>query len=198
MPKRVVIHEHELGLTALIEDEPMQRAWHALADGGRVWLVDPLDDERTMEAAAALGEPVAVLQLLDRHNRRCAEIADRLGVPHHRVPDSLPDSPFSVIAPVRLPLWKETTLWWPARSGLVVAELVGSGPMYAVGDDPVGMHPLLRPMPPGTLRRLKPQHLLFGHGPPLHGPDCAAALERAHKRSFRDIPAMLRALPSFR
>jgi len=198
MPRTVRVLEHELGLTAFMEDEPMQRAWHALAHEGRVWLVDPLDDERMMEAASALGEPVAVLQLLDRHDRRCAEIAARLGVPHHRVPDRVPGSPFSAIPAVRVPAWRETALWWPGRVALVVAEVVGSGPMYAVAGDRVGMHPFLRIRPPGALRGMRPRHMLFGHGPPAHGPDCTAQLERAHARARRDIPALVRALPSFR
>jgi hypothetical protein len=198
MPRTVRILEHELGLTAFMEDEPMQRAWHALADEGRFWLVDPLDDEGVMEAASALGEPAAVLQLLDRHNRRCAEIAGRLGVPHLRVPDSVPDSPFSTISAVSVPGWRETALWWPSRSALIVAEVVGTGPMYAVGGEEVGMHPFLRVRPPGSLRGREPLHLLFGHGPPRHGPECAALLEAAYARARRDIPAFLRALPSFR
>ena len=198
MPRTVRILEHELGLSAFMEDEPMQRAWHALADEGRVWLIDPLDDERVMEAAAALGEPAGVLQLLDRHGRRCAEIARRLGVPRLRVPDAVPDSPFSAIPAVRVPGWKETALWWPRRSALIVAEVIGSGPMYAVGEDPVGIHPFLRVRPPGSLRGREPRHILFGHGPPVHGSDCPAQLERAYAQARRDIPALLRALPSFR
>jgi hypothetical protein len=195
---RARLLEHDLGLTAVIEGEPMERAWHALADGGRVWLVDPLADERFMDSAESLGEPAAVLQLLDRHERDCAAIAERLGVPRLRVPDRLPDSPFSAVPALRLPRWRETALWWPARSALIVAEVVGSGPMYAVGGDRVGMHPFLRVWPPDSLRGMAPRHLLFGHGPPLHGDECPAELERAYERARRDLPALVRALPSFR
>ncbi len=197
MPAAMVL-EHDLGLTALIRDEAMQRAWHALDDGERVWLIDPLDDPAALEAAARLGRPAAVLQLLDRHNRDCAEIAARLDVPHLRVPNSVPSSPFSAIPVVRLPLWKETALWWPARSALIVAETVGSGPMYAVGEEPVGVHPFLRLKPPGALRGKPAGHLLFGHGAPCHGPKVSDLLERAYERARLDIPALLRAIPSFR
>ena len=192
------VRSHELGLTALVQNEVMQRAWHALVDDGRVWLVDPLDDPAAMEAATELGEPAAVLQLLDRHNRDCAEIAAHLKVPHLRVPDSAPGSPFSAIPVVRLPLWKETALWWPERSALIVAEAVGSGPIYAVGDEPVGVHPFLRLKPPGVLRGRRASHLLFGHGPPVHGPEASRRLEGAYERARLDIPALLRALPSLR
>ena len=68
------IHEHELGLSWVTEDA-MQRASHALRDGDRVWLVDPVDDEEALRRAAALGAPAGVVQLLDRHNRDCASLA---------------------------------------------------------------------------------------------------------------------------
>ena len=74
------LETHDLGLTWVI-DEPFARASHALADDGRVWIVDPVDDAEALDAVAGLGEPVAVLQLLDRHNRDCAAVASRLGVP---------------------------------------------------------------------------------------------------------------------
>src|SRR3954452_16331917 len=102
---RIDVEEHELGLSWVAE-EPMERAFHALVDGGRVWLVDPLDGPE-IEDAAALGEPAGVLQLLDRHNRDCAAVAARLGVPHLSVPDSVPDSPFEAIPAMRAPGWRE-------------------------------------------------------------------------------------------
>ena len=55
-----------------------------------------------------------MLQLLDRHNRDCAEVAQRLGVPHLKVPDAVPGSPFEAIPALRVPGWKETALWWPS------------------------------------------------------------------------------------
>ena len=60
----------------------MARSAHALRDGDRVWLVDPYEDAEALERAAALGAPAGVLQLLDRHDRDCAALAARLGVPH--------------------------------------------------------------------------------------------------------------------
>ena len=70
-------------------EEPMQRSSHALAHEGRVWLVDPIADEPALRAAEALGEVVAVVQLLDRHPRSCAGLAKRYGVPHLRLPEAL-------------------------------------------------------------------------------------------------------------
>jgi len=190
---RINVEEHALGLTWVVE-EPMERAYHALLDDGRVWLVDPLDGPE-MEDAAALGEPAAVLQLLDRHNRDCAEIAARLGVPHLKVPDAVPGSPFEAIAAVRVPRWQETALWWPQKRALVVAEMLAANPMHTGGRQRVGMHLFLRPWPPSSLRGYEPEHLLLGHGRSVHGPEAAAALESAYARARQDLPRVLWGLP---
>jgi hypothetical protein len=59
----------------ILRDEFMQRCSHALVHAGRVWLVDPVDVDGAEERVRAAGEPAGVLQLLDRHNRDCAELA---------------------------------------------------------------------------------------------------------------------------
>ncbi|MFN8217596.1 MAG: hypothetical protein U0R71_13470 [Solirubrobacterales bacterium] len=190
---RATVEEHPLGLTWIVE-EPMRRACHALVEDGRVWVVDPVECEGAPDLAA-IGEPAGVLQLLDRHNRDCAAVAARLGVPHLVVPDSVPGSPFEAIAAVRGPKWKETALWWPARSALVVAELLGTNRMYTGGRAPLGMHLFLRPFVPGALRGLRPEHLLVGHGAPLHGPGVGDQIEAAYAGARRGIPAVLVGLP---
>lgn len=177
-------------------EEPMQRSSHALAHEGRVWLVDPIADEPALRAAEALGEVVAVVQLLDRHPRSCAGLAKRYGVPHLRLPEALPDSPFELRRMLCVPTWREIALWWPERRTLVVAETVGTGPYFALGGRPLGVHPFLRAKPPGPLRDFEPEHLLVGHGAALHE-RAAPALTEALERSRRDIPrvplAMVRA-----
>jgi hypothetical protein len=191
--RRAMVEEHPLGLTWVVP-EPMERAFHALVDDGRVWFVDPLDDPG-LEEATKLGEPAAVLQLLDRHNRDCAAIAERLGVPHLKVPDAVSDSPFEAIAAVRVPRWQETALWWPARKALVVAEALAANPMHTGGRQPVGVHLFLRAWPPGSLRGYEPEHLLLGHGHGVHGAQAAAELQGAYARARRDIPRVLLGLP---
>ena len=187
--------EYEFGFSWIVE-EPLARSSHALVVEGRVWLIDPVAVDEALERAAALGPPAGVLQLLDRHNRSCAKLAARLGVPHLNVPDAVPDSPFEAIPAVRIPRWRETALWWPERQALVVAEVVGANDLYTGGNGRVGMHPLLRAFPPRRLRGRRPEHLLMGHGPGVHGPDAAVALERAHARTRRDIPRVVAKLPS--
>jgi hypothetical protein len=186
----VALHAHDLGLSWVV-DEPLQRTSHALVDDGRVWFVDPVDDPDAMAAAADLGEPAGVLQLLDRHGRDGRAIADRLGVPRLRLPGEVPRSPFEVVpAGVLLPRWSEVALWWPARRGLVVAEVLGTSPHYTLDSGPVGIHALLRLAPPDRFRHRHPEHLLTGHGAPLHGLRVGDEIEAAYARSRRDIPKM--------
>jgi hypothetical protein len=189
------ILRHELGVS-WVDDGPLARTSHALADGGRVWLIDAFDDPDALTAAAELGEPVAVLQLLERHGRDCRAIAERLGVPYVRCPDSVPDSPFEVVTVLRTPVWHETALWWPERRALVVPETVGTGPTFALDGGPAGIHPLLRALPPGRLRAYQPEHLLPSHGPPLHGAAAADGLRYAYAHSRRDVPRMLTSAPA--
>jgi hypothetical protein len=186
---------HDVGASWLAGDV-LFKASHALVDDGRVWIVDPVDAGDALERVRALGEPVAVLQLLDRHNRDSAAVAQRLGVPHHKVPDVLPDTPFSVLRLDFGPAWHERALWWPERSTLVVSESIGTAPAFAVGRGPAGVHPFRRLAPPNALRPFVPEHLLVGHGAPLHGSDAAGGLIDALERSRSDLPRMVLKLPS--
>jgi hypothetical protein len=193
MPRLVKTYdEYEFGLTWVL-DEPMQRASHALVVNGGLWLVDPVAVDDALERALALAEPAGVLQLLDRHGRDCADLAEEYGVPHLRVPDEV--SGFEAIPVVRVPGWKETALWWPEHRALIVAEVVGTNPYYTGGRPDAGMHPFLRALPPGGVRDYEPEHLLMGHGAPLHGPLAAEGLENAYKRARTDIPRVLAKLP---
>jgi len=195
MPRELLtVDEHEAGLSWVV-DEPMQRACHALVAEGKVWIVDPVEVGDIVDRAAAMGEPAGVLQLLDRHNRDCAEVAARLSIPHLEVPDEVSGSPFEAIPVVRLPGWKETALWWPELEALVVAEVVGTNSIANAGAGGVGMHIMLRALPPKRLRSYRPRHLLVGHGAPAHGDEASAGLERAYHRSRRDIPRAILNLP---
>jgi hypothetical protein len=181
------LSEFALGLTWEIEEAAMRTSHAIRTADGRVWLVDPVDQTEAMERVAALGEPAAVLQLLDRHNRDCARIAERLGVPHLTVPDDVPDSPFQAIPVVRIPRWRETALWWADEKLLVVAEAIGTGPVFTTGHGAAGMHPILRPRPPGALRGFEPEHLLVGHGAGVHGADARGAVEFAYAHARTDL-----------
>ena len=164
-----------------IAPEPrfMQRASHAIAAGGGVWLVDPVAEPGVPERVRALGEPVGVVQLLDRHGRDCARVAAELGVPHHEVPDSAPaGAPFEVMPVLARKRWHEVALWFPAEETLVCADAVGTAPYYRARSERLGVSPLLRLTPPRSLLRVAPLHVLVGHGAGVHE-DAAAALRDA-------------------
>jgi hypothetical protein len=63
----------------------MQRASHAVAAQGRVWVLDPLADLRPLGRAPELCEPAGVVQLLDPHGRGCRAVAEQLGVPYYQL-----------------------------------------------------------------------------------------------------------------
>jgi hypothetical protein len=180
-----------------VVDEPSTRTSHALAARGRVWLVDPVRFEPAVERARDLGRPVAVLQLLDRHNRDCASVAEELVVPHLVVPDEVPDSPFVALAVRRTKRWRETALWWPDERTLVVAEAIGTNPFFTGGRNPAGVHLLLRLSPPrDVFRDLEPAHLLVCHGEGLHGPAAANGLRQALDTARTGLPRVALRVPA--
>jgi hypothetical protein len=187
------IQHHRLGIT-WHEPSAMARAAHAVRENEHVWLIDPFDDPAALSAAAELGEPSAVIQLLDRHNRDCAAIADRLGVPLLRLPATVAGSPFEVVKVVSQRWWTELALWWPAERALVVAEAVGTAPAFRLGRE-LGVHPMLRITPPGVLQAFSPDIILVGHGPAIESGG-APALSEALANARLDTPKLLLALPS--
>lgn len=185
-----------------IAPEPalLERASHALRSNGRVWLVDPVDGEGVEERVRGLGEHAGIIQLLDRHERDCAALAARLGVPLHRVPlDGVPDSPFEVVALVDRRRWREAALWWPSEQALVFADALGTATYYRAAGERLAVHPLLRLTPPRALRDvargLTPKHVLCGHGEGIHGSEAALAFREAVATARRRIPRYLAGLP---
>lgn len=179
------------------EPERLQRASHALAAEGGVWLVDPVEGPGLEERVRALGEPAGVLQLVDRHPRDCAAIARRLGVPHHRLPfQGVPGSPFEVRKVLDLPGWREVALWWEPERVLVCTEALGTVSYFRAPDEALGVHPFLRLYQPKALRDmagcLAPGHVLVGHGEGIHGDGAAPALVRAVRGARRATPRWLR------
>jgi hypothetical protein len=189
----VTLQRHALGVT-WVEESAMARAAHALLDDGRVWLIDPDEDAEAMAAVAELGTPAGVLQLLDRHNRDCEGLAQRLDVPLLRLPVEAAGTPFQPIPVISNRAWREVALWWAERETLVVAEAVGTAPPFALGRR-VGVHPMLRLTPPRKqLSGFAPERLLVGHGPAIEsGAD--SALRDALARSRSDLPRLPLSIP---
>jgi hypothetical protein len=178
-----------------IEDRAMRRASHALTADGEVWVIDPIEAAGVDERIRSLGEPAGVIQLLDRHARDAEAYAGRLGVPLHVVPSAVAGSPFVFLPVLRRRLWSEVALWWPARRILVCADALGTVPYFCAGDEPAGVHPFLRLLPPRALRGLGPEHLLVGHGEGLHGEDVGLLVDDAIRKARRRIPRWLVGVP---
>ena len=121
-------------------------------------------------------------------------------MPFHVLPDVLPDSPFSVLN-VDLGPWKERALWWPGAARPGRRRVDRHRHHYALGPGPAGVHFLRRLVPPNRLKPFLPEHLLVGHGTPVHGGEAAAALLDAlnvrvetSRRSCWKGPGLLRGM----
>jgi hypothetical protein len=170
-------------------DERMRRCSHALVADGRVWVIDPVDGEGVEERIRASGDPAGVIQLLDRHRRDCRALAGRLGVPHHEVPVELvPGAPFEFLVVRKGWAWKEVALWWPERRVLVCADALGTAPYFVAPGERLGVHPLLRVVPPRKrLGHVDPDVVLSGHGEGVlseAGPHLRGALAGARRGLF--------------
>jgi hypothetical protein len=180
------------GLEWVPGGDKLARTSHAVVAGGRVWLTDVVDGPGLDERIAALGSPAAVVQLLDRHPRDCASVAERLGVPLHETPfTDVEGSPFVVLPIVTRRFWREIALWFAEERILVCADALGSLGYFRARDEPFGLHPFLRPFPPKKLATLEPAHVLFGHGPGFHGPEAPQALRDAFAKPRRRLPQAL-------
>lgn len=173
-----------------IVDEFMRRCSHALVSDGRVWVIDPVDGEGVEERIRAAGAPAGVIQLLDRHNRDCAGLAARLGVPHFSVPqEAVPPFEFRRIRRSRW--WTEVALWWPERRIVVFADALGTAPYFRARGERLGVHPMLRLFPPRRqLAGLGPAAILCGHGEGVLD-DAEHVLREALSSARRRIPAQV-------
>jgi len=187
-------------------DETMQRASHVLATDAGAIVVDPVDADGIDDLFAEFGEVVGVIVLLDRHKRDSAAIANRHDVPVY-VPEPLSDIESELDAPtervrreipgtnygihnVRVnPFWKEVALYGDGDDTLVVPESVGTAEYFLASGERLGVHPMLRLLPPSKLKRLDPERILVGHG---HGvmADASGALADALSGSRGRTPAL--------
>jgi hypothetical protein len=173
-----------------VVEEFMERCSHALVVGESVWLIDPLDGDGVEERVRGAGRLAGVLQLLDRHNRDCASLASRLGVPHHVVPQEA-IGPFEFLPIRRGGTWQEVALWWPERRVLACADALGTARYFRAGGEPLAVHPFLRFRPPRRqLGPLRPAAILCGHGTGVFD-QADDALREALRTARRRIPAQV-------
>jgi hypothetical protein len=174
-------------------DERMRRASVALAVAGGCLLFDPVDADGLDDALAGIGQVLGVCRLLDRHGRDGAALAARHGAPlltpsELRRSTAYPEIETREIYHARR--WRETAVWVPTRSLLVVPEAVGTVPFFlAHPGDRLGVHPLARIKPPrAALAGLDPDTIAVGHGAPVIG-GAAPDLRRALIGARRDLPS---------
>jgi hypothetical protein len=178
--------EFEHGFAWSSDEDKLPRTSHAIRSGDRVWLTDTVDGPGLDERVRELGEPVGVVQLIDRHKRDCAAVAARLDVPLHVV-EAPPELESRTILSRRF--WKEIVLWLPAERVLVCGDALGSLGYFRAKNELFGVHPILRFVPPRrALAGLEPEHILFGHGPGAHGPETPERLAEALATARRRLP----------
>jgi hypothetical protein len=185
-------------------DERMQRASHALAADGEVWLLDPVDADGVDDLVAEFGEVAGVVVLLDRHKRDAGAIARRhdvpvaipqwmtgvaskLGAPVERVEDALGDTGYELRTVVDSIGWQEAGLY--DGETLYVPEALGTVDFFRAPGERLGVHPVLRLTPPRSLRELTVERLLVGHGRGVES-DADAAIARAIDGSRRNAPGL--------
>lgn len=187
-------------------DETMQRASHAIEVDGDVWVVDPVDIDGLDDLLAEFGAVAGVVVLLDRHKRDAAAVANRHDVSVH-VPNFMQGIADDFDAPVELiqrelgdtgygvhelrnsGFWKEAALYGEDTGALVVPESVGTVSYFTAGTERLGVHPMLRLLPPKKLGRLSPERILVGHGEGIHE-DASTALGDAIDSSRSGAPAL--------
>jgi len=195
-------------------EETMQRASHALAVDGKVWVIDPVDAEGIDDRLADLGEVAGVVVLLNRHKRDATALARR-----HDVPVYLPAAMEGIASDIDAPVetfereladtgygahtvvdnfaWTEVALYGEDTGVLVVPEAVGTTGYFLAGNERLGVHPALRLKPPKKLRRLDPERILVSHGSGIHE-DATGALRDALSGARGRTPRLyLKNLKSF-
>lgn len=194
--------------------ERMQRASYAFEIDGGAWVVDPVDADPLDDLLETVGPVEGVVLTLKRHRRDAAAVADRHGVPvsvprsFSGVADSLPvetvaaesalaDTPVAVHPVIDNRFWQEVALYHTERSILWVPEAVGTAPYFRAGDERLGVHPMLRLVPPReALGSFEPDRIQVGHGPGITTDARTAlsdALAGARRRTPRLVGETLRA-----
>lgn len=180
-------------------EEDMQRASHAIVDDGDVWVIDPVDAPGIDDLLAELGDVQGVVVLLDRHTRDAAAVANRHDVevylpvfvecdvdaPIERFAGPLPGTDYDLIHTVNWPGWSEAALF--DGETLVVADALGTADYFTTKEERIGVHPLLRLLPPNRLRGIAPKRILTGHGAGIMD-DGARALAAAFDNARPGLP----------
>ena len=84
-------------------------------------------------------------------------------MPLHETPfTDLEGAPFVVLPIVKRRFWREIAVWFAKERVLVCGDALGSLGYFHAKDEPFGVHPFLRLLPPRKLEALEPDRI--GHG----------------------------------
>ena len=184
--------------------EFLERSSAVFAEGGRVWLIDPLRADGLDDELAPLGKVAGVVITTAFHDRDVAWLANRYGVPVYYprnllridldarvewVEGRVPDSPLELVpsnARGLLSFWRESAVWWPEQRAMVVGDGLGTADYIVRPGERLAVHPLRRPSPPVEWLALRPERLYVGHGRSLVD-GTSAALEGAVRSSRREL-----------
>lgn len=206
-PTLDVVDRWEGGISWTLEGDEMHRTSHALETGSGVWVVDPLDAPGLDDELEGLGEVTGITLLLDRHKRDAELLARRYDVPvslpaplgpvaddltaeTERYAGALPDTEFRTVRLTTNRFWREVALFDAEHGTLVVPEALGTNELFTTGDERLGVHPLLRLVPPcRQFGGLEPERVLVGHGPGIFD-GATAAVRYALASSRRNAPKL--------
>ncbi|WP_435358663.1 hypothetical protein [Haloarchaeobius sp. DFWS5] len=174
------------------------------SSAGEVWVVDPVDVPGLDERLAERGEVAGVVVTLDRHKRDSAAIANRhdvpvyipnwfegvaeeLNAPVERFGNRLGDTGFRVLRLRDNRFWQEAGLWNPETKVLWVPESVGTVNYFCGSGERLGVHPMLRAVPPRRqLDGIDVEVLAVGHGAGIQT-DASHALTEALANSRKKM-----------
>ncbi|MFD1597073.1 hypothetical protein ACFR97_16210 [Haloplanus litoreus] len=175
-----------------------------------MWVIDPLDAPGIDEELSALGDVRGVLVCSNYHVRDAERFATRYGVPVY-CPSWLSRAVSKLDAPIDLetdtvgtsgfelrrcrpfPGWSEAVAYRESDETLYVPDVLGTAPLFTVGEEQLGMYLLCRFVPPrAVFDDLTPRRILVGHGTGIFE-NASIALRTALDGARRRVPAALRA-----
>lgn len=195
---------------AVVGEDRVQRSstGSRTPSGVGAWILDPIDAPGVDDLIAEVGDVAGVAVLSNYHARDAGAVAarhdvpvyipewmDRVGervdAPVERFSGRLGGSGFTVRRLSPLPGWQEGVAYRESDGTLYVPDVLGTAPLYTVGDERLGVYLLCRVFPPRAhLAGLDPVRILFGHGTGVFD-GAAAALADALAGARRRFPAAL-------
>lgn len=206
-----VVDQWDCGIGWLAHpNETGRRTSHAvIGEDGGLWLIDPIDAPGIDEELSKLGDVRGVIVCSNYHVRDADIFAARLDVPVYCPPwlsraasqldaqveperKTVGTSGFELRRCRPFPGWSEAVAYRVTDRTLYVPDILGTSPLFTVGEERLGMYLLCRFAPPRQVfEGLSPQQILVGHGTGIFE-NASAVLRTALDGARRRLPAALR------